>query len=379
MKVAIFTDTFIPQVNGVARTVGRLAEALAGRDMSCMVLSPDTGLQGEYPFEFNFSPGFDLPVYQECKVALPSYPSICKVMEQFKPDVIHLVTEFPMGLCGLKYASSYRIPAVGSYHTNFPEYLSYYKMAFLTNWVWKYMRWFHNQCLINYCPSQATLKLLEKKKIRNLDIWGRGIDTVLFNPQKRDFMYRDHVGAAGKTLLLYVGRIAPEKDLDILMESLRTLNAANREVHLVITGDGPQADVLKREAPPNVTFTGYLHGEDLAAVYASCDIFVFPSTTETYGNVVLEAMASGLPVVGAYSGGVKENLINRFNGLTCRPRNAGDMAAAVMELIENEGLRKSLASQARSYSLTKSWENVFNRLIEGYFQALASRKKLISA
>jgi glycosyltransferase involved in cell wall biosynthesis len=368
LKIAIFTDTFIPQVNGVARTVGRLAKVLAEYNISCMVLAPDTGLEGDQEYRVNFSPGFDLPVYQECKVAIPAYSAICREVEKFKPDVVHLVTEFSMGLCGLKYASSHNVPKVSSYHTNFPQYLSYYRMNFLTNWVWKYMRWFHNHCQINYCPSQATLKLLEKEGIANLDIWGRGIDTALFSPLKRDPFFKDLLGVQGETVLLYVGRIAPEKDLDILINAMRIINNVRSDIHLVIAGDGPQAAFLRRDAPPNVTFTGYLYGEELARVYASCDIFVFPSTTETYGNVVLEAMASGLPVVGAFSGGVKENLVNGFNGLACRSRNIMDMVTAIIELIENGGLRKTLALQARSYTLNKSWEKVFDKLIDGYFE-----------
>jgi len=371
LRVGIFTDTFIPQVNGVARTVARLAEMLTANGVSCMVLAPDTGLEGEVPYEVNFSPGFDLPVYQECKVALPGYAAICRELEEFKPDVVHLVTEFSMGLCGLKYASSSRIPAVSSYHTNFSQYLSYYKLSFLSNWVWKYMRWFHNNCLKNYCPSEATLKSLEKKGINNLDIWGRGVDTTLFSPMKKDHFFKDRLGIPDKTVLLYVGRIAPEKDLDILMESLTVINGRRRDLHLVLTGDGPLAPALRREAPPNVTFTGYLHGEELAAVYASSDIFVFPSTTETYGNVVLEAMASGLPVAGALAGGVRENLVNRVNGLGCSPRSVRDMVSAIIELTENGDLRKDLAAGARAHALTKSWDAVFQKIVAGYYEVVA--------
>lgn len=371
MRVAIFTDTFIPQVNGVARTVGKLADTLAMRDITCMVLAPNTGLEEPPDYNLLFSPGFSLPIYQECKVALPNYPGICKQLEQFKPDIVHLVTEFSMGLCGLKYASSARIPIVSSYHTNIPQYLSYYKLSFLSPWAWKYMRWFHNQCLKNYCPSESTMKMLEQKGIKNLDIWGRGIDTGLFNPSKRDQHFKYKLGAENKTILLYVGRLAPEKDLDILMGAMSILNEHNHDIHLVITGDGPLASSLIREAPSNVTFTGFLHGEKLAQAYASSDIFVFPSTTETYGNVILEAMASGLPVVAACAGGVKENLINRYNGLACRPRNIRDMVTAVNLLKENRQLRKNLAAQARTYALKRPWDNVFNKIIDGYFQIVA--------
>jgi len=371
LKVAIFTDTFVPQVNGVARTMGRLAGALSERDISCLVLSPDTGFEDNRGYDLYFSQGFKFLVYPECKIALPNFSELCIRLDLFKPDVLHLATEFSMGLCGLKYASRARIPVVGSYHTNLPQYLSYYGFSFLSVWVWKYLCWFHNQCLKNYCPSKETLKLLSTKGVRNLDIWGRGVDTALFSPLKRKPSFKVQVGAEDKTVLLYVGRLAPEKDLDILINAFRILNKYHRGIHLVITGEGPLSASLKREAPPGVTFTGYLHGEELAEAYASSDIFVFPSTTETYGNVILEAMASGLPVVASYSGGVKENLINFYNGLACRPQSCTDMVMAATALIEHEYLRKNLAAQARAHALTMSWDSVINKLIDGYAEVVA--------
>lgn len=373
MKVAVFTDTFLPQVNGVARTIGRLADALTKQDIPCMVLAPDTGLSENSNYPIYTVPGLDLPLYRECKIALPSYSEICSRLAFFQPDIVHLATEFSMGLAGLKYASSANLPVVSSYTTNFPQYLSYYKLGLFSPWAWKYLRWFHNQCHRNYCPSHSTLHLLEKNDIHNLAIWGRGIDTTLYNPDKYDAAFRTSVGAADKTLLLYVGRLAAEKDLDILMESLTQLNKNDSGYHLIITGDGPLGDQLKQNAPANVTFTGYLQGEDLAKAYASSDIFVFPSTTETFGNVILEAMASGLPVVAPSSGGIKENLVDRYNGLSCRPRSVKDMVLAIRELKKNQTLRHTLAAQARAYSLTKSWDEIFRGLINSYQEVIEKR------
>ncbi|WP_273484683.1 glycosyltransferase family 4 protein [Desulforamulus ruminis] len=374
MKVAIFTDTFVPHVNGVARTIGRLADHLAARGIPCLVLSPDVNLSVPNGYQIYPSPGFEVPFYQECKVALPNFSEISSQLDFFQPTIIHLVTEISMGLCGLKYAAARQIPAVGSYHTNFPQYLSYYKLGLFTNWVWKYLKWFHNQCLVNYCPSRSTLQLLEKKGIRNLQLWGRGIDASLYQPGKADPSFKARIGAQNKTLLLYVGRLAPEKDLDILMETMKVIHPIHPDIHLVITGDGPLAAKLKEEATPNITFTGYLHGEELATVYASCDIFVFPSTTETYGNVILEAMASGLPVVAPYCGGIKDNLLDRHNGLVCRPRSVRDMMKILVALKENPALRKTLACQARAYSLSKSWDQELNNLLDSYDNVVHRRQ-----
>lgn len=379
MRVAIFTDTFVPQVNGVARNTGMLAEALEARDIPCIVLSPDTGLKIGQVYDLYFSHGFNFPFYPECKIALPNYPEIRRRLDLFRPDLVHLVTEFPMGLCGLRYASRTGIPAVGSYHTNLPQYLSYYGLSFFSAWTWKYLRWFHNRCVINYCPSESSRKLLEDKGFRNLDILGSGVDTLLFSPEKRREYFRTRAGSGKSgTVLLYVGRLAPEKDLDVLMKAYVILRKKYRDIRLVITGDGPMAAELKRDAPPGVTFTGYLHGEELSAAYASGDIFIFPSTTETYGNVIIEAMASGLPVVAPYSGGIKENLVHRHNGLACRPRSVSDMVEAVILLKENPGLRKTLSEQARNHALARSWESVFNGVVDGYYNALSGSARKIA-
>lgn len=372
MRVAIFTDTFLPQVNGVARTIGRLAVELTKRNIDYLILAPETGLSGQ-EYNVHFSPGLQFPFYPECRLAVPGLGDLSARLEEFSPDVVHLVTEFSMGLCGLKYAQSKGLPIVSSYHTNIPQYLSYYGFSFLSEAAWKYMRWFHNQCPVNFCPSEDSMKLLVKNGILNLDIWGRGVDTKLFNPARQDPAFKKHLGADGKTVLLYVGRLAAEKDLDILMSAFRQVNLSGRNAHLVITGSGPLEESLKHEANENITFTGYLSGEELAVAYASSDIFVFPSTTETFGNVVLEAMASGLPVVGAYSGGVRDNLIDNYNGLACRPRHAGDMANAIKKLIADTGLAKELSVQARRHALEKSWDSAMQKIIRGYLTAAERR------
>jgi glycosyltransferase involved in cell wall biosynthesis len=370
MRVAIFTDTFLPQVNGVARTIGRLAWELKKRAIAYLVLAPESGPSGEHDHNVHLSPGLAFPFYPECKIAVPGYSDISARLDKFAPDVVHLVTEFSMGLYGLKYALSRGLPLVSSYHTNIPQYLSYYGFSFLSEAAWKYMRWFHNKCAINYCPSRDTMDLLVKNGILNLAIWDRGVDTSHFSPLKREQSFKSRLGAGSRTVLLYVGRLAAEKDLDVLMSAFRTVRLHNKDVHLVITGSGPLEASLRSEAAGDVTFTGYLEGEELAATYASSDIFLFPSTTETFGNVILEAMASGLPVVGAYSGGVKDNLIDHYNGLACRPRSAEDMAGAVHKLLADEPLRKSLSVQARLYALEKSWDGAMQKLINGYSSVL---------
>jgi len=370
LKLAIFTDTYLPQVNGVARTVARISSFLRKQNVPCLIFAPECGpLPRDNENVHTFS-ALDLPFYPECKIALPAYPNIREILSEFKPDLIHLVTEFSMGLCGLKYAKEHQLPLVASYTTNFPQYLTYYRMGFLEKWGWLYLRWFHNQCHLNYCSSQTVQAVLMKKEFRNLTVWGRGIDGDLFSPDKKSDLLKKL--APGKNLFfLYVGRLAPEKDLDVLFNAWRIVSCNLPDAQLIITGDGPLAEELKQKNSAGVTFTGYQHGEDLAAIYASSDAFVFPATTETFGNVVLEAMAAGLPVVGAAAGGVKNLLVDGYNSLACRPRNDHDIAAAMLKLAQNKELRAKIGLQARHYALNRSWHGILDNLLKSYQEVIA--------
>ena len=310
--------------------------------------------------------GVKFPVYPELKIPLPSYKEMAKELDDFKPDLIHLATPIVIGMCGLKYAKDNGIPFVASYHTNLSQYLKYYKFKILESILWKYFNWIHNQCEANYCPSKATLQLLRRKGIRNLEIWDRGVDCTEFSPNYRNECLRKKLAGDKKLILLYVGRLAHEKNLDVLINTMKRINKQLKDVCLVMTGDGPAREELQEISPENVVFTGYKSGLELSEIYASADIFVFPSTTETFGNVVLEAMASGLPVVAPMAGGIKDNLINGYNGIACKPKNAGDMTRAVVRLAEDRSYRQLLAVQARKYAQQKSWKGVFDKLIDSY-------------
>ncbi|WP_425621030.1 glycosyltransferase family 4 protein [Desulforudis sp. Tu-874] len=263
---------------------------------------------------------------------MPGYRGIKKILDGFRPDLVHIATPFGLGLCGLRYARAGKLPAVTSCHTNFDVYLRYYRLAALHQPLWKFLTWFHRQYDLTLCPSQATRDKLAARGIKNLRFWVRGVDSDLFTPQNRsDIIARDY-GVAGKMVLLYVyvGRVAAEKNLDVLLEAFDLLDADYPGgLHLFIVGDGPMMQRVRAWARPGITCTGYLTGQPLRAMYASSDIFVFPSMSETFGNVVLEAMASGLPVVAPFSEGLKDNLINGVNSLVCAPHDPVGFAADV--------------------------------------------------
>ncbi len=366
MKIAIFTDTYLPQVNGVTKTLEKYVNYLEDNDIDYRLYAPDDGSK-EYNDKIIRFFSFKFFLYPECRLSLPNYFAMSKQLNDFKPDLIHIVTPFNIGLCGLKYARSNDIPLVSSYHTNIPEYLEYFNLKLLSNISWDFFRWFHSFCRKNYCPSRATLELLKEKGIRDLEIWGRGIDTEKFSPNHRDVEYRKSLNINDKIVFLYVGRISPEKDLDVFMNVAKRLNKKYKDkIHFLMVGNGPMYDELNENSPSNMTFTGFKRGNELSKIYASSDIFMFPSSTETYGNVIIESMASGLATIGCYARGVKENLIDGFNGCACGIRNEDDFYNAAEKLILNPEIRKQLSATGRAYTKKRSWDEVFKKLLNSY-------------
>jgi glycosyltransferase involved in cell wall biosynthesis len=285
------------------------------------------------------------------------------------------MTEFNMGIAGINYGKRYGIPTLSSYTTNFSQYLKYYNLDFIKKYSWDYMRWFHNQTDLTLCPSTETRELLYSNGIQNTGIFSRGIDTKKFSPGLRSDKLRNELGIKDKIVMLYVGRVAPEKDIDVMLEAYNQIIDKYRDkIALIITGDGPELDKYKKSFPKGTIFTGYKKGEELAKIYASSDIFVFPSPTETFGNVVLEAMASGLPVIAPNAGGVKDTVKDRTNGLMFNAGDSNKLALQMMELIEDERLRKTLSFNGRKTCDKRSWSSIVDGLIDTYEDVIYSKK-----
>jgi len=381
MRIAYFTDTYLPQVNGVSNTLKRLGDYLNDQNIKHMFFAPryiDGLVNSENSPVARFN-SISLPFYPECRLAIPLYANICRIADKFKPDIIHLTDPLGIGLAGLRYGKDRGIPIVSSFHTNFDVYLKYYNLEYLEGVVWGLFKWFHGFSELNFCPSHDTWEVLKSKGIENLRIWSRGIDTSTFSPNYKDRNIRYRLKAEDKIIFLYVGRLAAEKDLDIIMESIGIVNSSHADkVQFVFVGDGPYAKQMKERSYDNVVFTGYLKGQELSAIYASSDVFVFPSGTETFGNVVLEAMASGLPVIAVNSGGVKDNVINGHNGLMCPPRNVSGLADAIIKMAEDKQFIESLGTNAREHAATKSWSHIFDQLVSDYSSVLEKSQTKMS-
>ncbi len=316
-------------------------------------------------------------IYPDCRLAFPPYSQVVKILAEFAPDTVHIVTEQGVGYAGLRAARTLGIPVVMSYHTNFDQYLDFYHLTYLNQAVWAYMKWFHSFALLNLCPSRDTMENLRERGFENLDIWTRGIDPARFSPSKRTQSMRRQLGGADKTIFLYVGRIAAEKGLDTLVQSMRMINRTHlNEVRFVFTGDGPYLEQMLAHDIPNAVFTGAKYGEELAQVYAAADAFVFPSGTETFGNVLLEAMASGLPVICTDSGGVRDFTVNGQNALVYPFGDAAALARS-MERMLDPVLRAGISAKALKTAESRNWDTIFDGLMRHY-RLVAQRSMLAS-
>jgi len=381
MRIAIFSDTYAPEVNGVARTLKRYTDYLENQGIEYRLFVPESSTPVPSVPQVQRFTSIPFLLYGECRLAIPNPRQIKQALDEFKPTLIHIATPFNLGLFGLHYGKKHCIPMIASYHTNFDDYLEYYHLTFLKKWIWKYMYWFHRSFEKVYVPSESTKEKLVSHNIHHeIEVWSRGVNHQFYSPGKRSkVFFREQYKIKEKNILLYVGRIAPEKDIHIVLESFYSLpEHIKKETHLVIVGDGPLFRMLSEQHQSNITWTGFLEGEQLAKVYASSDLFIFPSPTETFGNVVLEALSSGLPVIGADAGGVQHLVTDGVNGYLCEPKNVEAFVSRTAQLFENHLLRLRFSCDARHFAKTKSWDEIFEQLIAS-FNGVVKRKKKMSA
>ena len=380
MKIAIFTDTFWPDVNGVAVTLKHYTEYLDKKGIDYIVFAPQSKQEDRFNSQVLRFKSMPFYLYPDARLALPNTFRMKSELLKFKPDLIHIVTPFNLGYFGLRYAKKLGIPVVGSYHTYFDKYLEYYNLQFLTNVIWKYMIWFHRPMRKIFVPSEDAKEQLIKKGFLNVEVSPGGVDCNLFRPDYSKDEVRNRYSIEEPYILSFVSRLAPEKDVDTLMEiSHRLPDNMKNKVHWLIVGDGPAKETMMKKAPKNMTFTGFLSGESLAKVYSAADLFVFPSATETFGNVVIEALASGTPVIGSKAGGVQILVSHNHNGLLCEPKQVDQFVNAIVSLINDDERRKSFSENARNFALTQSWESVFDRLLEDFEAVLTLEYQVLLA
>lgn len=372
IRVAHFTDTFY-EVNGVARTLNQQIEVAQKRHKQLTIITCDAQDRGERQGVKNFKPVgvHELPEYPEQKIFYPPILEMLRYCYEEGFTHIHSATPGPIGLAALVIANILKLPIDGTYHTALPQYAQYLTGdAAIEELTWKYALWYYGQMNHVYAPSKSTGDELIEKGISadRIRLMERGIDITLFHPSKRNgffkkrFQIDDHV-----IKLLYVGRVSREKNLPVLLEAFNHLIREKGDVHLIIVGEGPYLEEMKKDMIQKpVTFTGYLAGEDLAAAYASSTVFVFPSTTDTFGNVVLEAQASGIPVVVTDQGGPQENLIPSLTGFIARGNDSLSLLKSIRTLVNDLQMAGRMGCAARKYMEDRSFEKAFLKTWDMY-------------
>ena len=374
-RVAIFTETFLPRVDGIVNTLSWSASELVAAGWEVMIVAPEGNTQAPSGVTVIGSPSVRFPLYREVRLAYPTH-SVWRQLDRFQPDVVHLAGPVTNGVGGLRYARARGLPVISSYHTALPDYARLYGLGWIVPWAWRALREVHNAASVTLCPSQVTIHQLHAHGFRRLELWSRGVDADLFTPERRSAAWRTRLGAhEGEVLAVFVGRLAVEKKLEHLASALRKV----RGVHLALVGDGPDRQRLETVfSGLPVTFTGVLRGSDLASAYASADLFAFPSDTETFGNVVLEAMASGLPVVAPSEGGHTDLVSHGTTGLLFKPQATACFADHIAEYRDDPLLRSRHGSAGLAVARARSWRHQVELLIERYMRAMSQQPSAVS-
>jgi glycosyltransferase involved in cell wall biosynthesis len=364
-RVAMVTETYPPEVNGVAMSMARLVHGLHERGHSVQLVRPRQTLTptdvADTRFNEVLTRGCPIPRYPHLRMGLPAKHTLMKLWSQRRPDAVHIATEGPLGWSALQAARQLELPVTTDFRTNFHAYGQHYGIGWLAQPILAYLRAFHNQAQCTMVPTDAMRSDLAARGFERLHVVGRGVDTRLFDPARRSESMRRSWGARDDDLVLaYVGRLAAEKNLDAVLAAYEAMHALRAETKLLFVGDGPLRDALRARCPQAI-FAGHRSGADLAAHYASADVFLFPSLTETFGNVTTEAMASGLPVVAFDSAAAGQLIAHGRNGLLAAGTDLPAFVRAALPLAHDGAMRASLGAAARETACRIDWRSVVLR------------------
>ena len=362
LHVALISETFPPEINGVANTLGRLVDGLRNRGHRVQLIRPrqDTDQQSTADADLLLTRGWPLPGYPGLQWGQSSLHKLLRRWQRQRPDVLYIATEGPLGFSALRAARRQAIPVVSGFHTNLQQYTGHYGFGLLTRAMTNYLRWFHNRTQLTLVPSIGQQVDLERRDFERLALLARGVDSQLFHPRRRSDELRASWGLAPDDLaVLHVGRLAAEKNLGLLVKAFHALQQAHpqRRIRLILVGDGPQRASLQTQLP-DALFCGLQRGETLATHYASGDLFLFPSLSETFGNVVLEALASSLGVVAYDQAAAAQHIHHGHNGMLARPGDEVGFCEAACGLLEDAEVLRHIRLNARRHAGHLSWDGI---------------------
>lgn len=379
LRIAIVTETYPPEINGVANTMRHLAEGMAARGHDVQLVrprQPNESRQAEQTgvLDLHLVPGLPIPGYRGLRFGLPVYWRLRRLWHHRTTDLIYIATQGPLGHAALSAARALKIPTITGFHTHFQHYSQHYGLGALTRQVEETLRHFHNRSDATLVPTAELRDTLGAEGFENLHVFGRGVDIRQFSPTWRSEELRRSWGCSEDDLVaLYVGRIAAEKNLALALAGFRAIQGQYPSARFVLVGDGPERPHLQQEHP-DLIFAGARIGDELAAHYASGDLFLFPSLTETFGNVVTEAMASGLPVIAFDYAAARAHISSGVNGITVPTEASPDFIAACVDCVGYRERLRRMGFEARRAALEIGWDHVLSRVEEQLFAVIHRRR-----
>ncbi len=377
-RLAVVTETYPPEVNGVAMSMARVVDGLNRRNHDVQLIRPRQSAKaappssGQPAVDEVLTKGLPVPLYPNLRMGVPSKRALVKLWSLKRPDVVHIATEGPLGWSALQAAQHLALPVTSDYRTNFHAYGKHYRLGLFSKPIMGYLRKFHNRCDATMVPTEAMRALLSDRGFERLSVVGRGVDAQRFDPARRSAAMRESWGAGPDDLVLgYVGRLAPEKNLGVALAAFEAVKAVQPRARLVFVGDGPMRAELAARAPDAV-FAGQRSGDDLAEHYAGLDLFLFPSLTETFGNVTTEAMASGCAVVAFESAAAGELIRSGVNGWLAGAGREADFVAAARVAALDAATRRAVAEAARVTARRLDWGDITARF-EGVLESAIER------
>ena len=377
LRIAVVTETWPPEVNGVAMTLAKLVQGLSHRNHDVQLIRPrqtkTDSPMSDASLEEVLMRGMPIPRYPELKLGLPSKKTLVKTWTLRRPDVVHIATEGPLGWSALQAAKVLKLPVTSDFRTNFQSYSKHYGVGWLRKPIVAYLRKFHNATACTMVPTRELMRTLSQNGFANLKVVSRGVDTKLFNIAKRDTGLRSSWGATDDTkVLISVGRMAPEKNLDQVLKTYDALKSTGQAFKLVMVGDGPLKEQFQKRYP-EIIFPGMLSQTNLAAYYASSDLFIFPSQTETFGNVTLEALASGIPVLAFDCAAARDWVQTGINGWLVAENNPEGFAAQAVNIFKSKELLDQITQTTRQQVVHLDWDQIAEQVESVFWDAIRMR------